>query len=84
MRPVDTIELQRGDHGCGACGQVLGSMQDFTRHQDVSYRRRPAIRCRAPQQLGLMQDHRGVWRSPAAIAKHEQFRARRVTVGSAL
>lgn len=69
MRPVDVIELRPSDRGCGACGEVFGSMSDFTAHQNVNYRRRPPVRCRRPEELGLVQDRRGIWRTPAAIAR---------------
>jgi hypothetical protein len=72
-RPVDTIELRSTDYGCAVCKQVFGSMRDFNAHQKVNYHQRPAVTCIDPGNLGLQQDHRGIWRSPAAIAKNAAF-----------
>jgi hypothetical protein len=68
-RPVDTIALNPSDRGCATCGEVYGTLGSFDAHQVIDYKQRPPVTCLRPEDLGLVRDARGVWRSPEAVAK---------------
>ena len=72
MRPVDTINLKPTDYGCAGCGEVFaGGLSLFDQHQAISYDKRPAVTCSSPQELGLVLDYRGVWRTQAGYTRAE-------------
>ena len=61
---------------CGACHQTFSGLGLFDRHQDVDYRRRPAVQCKPAGTLGLVRDDRGTWRTPESLAGLTQKIAR--------
>ena len=60
---------------CGACGATFTGLGLFDAHQDVNYKRQPAITCRGPAGLGLVQDARGTWGTPAGLRARERASA---------
>ena len=63
---------------CAACKQEFGSLTASDQHQDVDYKRRPILICRAPADVGLIQGNDGRWRVPlsaAGAARLENLRA---------
>lgn len=72
--------LRSGEHHCARCHNSFGSLEQFDRHQDVDYRRRPAVLCAAVGGLGLIQDGRGTWQTPEGLKARLQSRARLETV----
>jgi hypothetical protein len=62
---------------CILCGQTFTGLGLFDAHQDVNYTRQPVIICRDPTALGLAQDARGTWGTPAGLAARD-FHARRL------
>ena len=61
---------------CGRCHQTFTGMGLFDAHQDVSYTRGFII-CRPPGELGLVQNARGTWGTPAGLAARD-FHATRL------
>lgn len=47
---------------CTVCDRDFGGLTAFDRHQDVDYKRSPAVICRDPEELGMHQDKHGRWR----------------------
>jgi hypothetical protein len=68
---------------CGLCGVTFTGMGLFDAHQDVSYKRDPVIICRPPAGLGLAQNARGTWGTPAALAARERTATRLAAARSA-
>ena len=52
-------DLQKIHNGCAVCHAQFGSLKAFDKHQDVDYARSPAVMCRTPEGLGLVQDGHG-------------------------
>lgn len=68
---------------CSPCGRTFSGLGLFTRHQDVDYSRRPAVRCLDPAALGMAQSAEGIWCTPAGLAKRESFDTAMQTAHSA-
>jgi hypothetical protein len=71
---------------CSPCGREFTGLSAFDRHQDVDYGRRPAVQCKDPATLGLVQNGHGRWGSPATDASRlwvEKMRAERGAPGGA-
>jgi hypothetical protein len=62
---------------CSLCGVTFTGIGLFDAHQDVDYRREPVIICCPPVALGLAQDARGSWGTPAGLASRH-FHATRL------
>ena len=65
---------------CAPCGREFTTVAAFDKHQDVDYRRRPAVACLDPATVGLTRDGRGRWhfRQTAAGQRYlENLRASR-------
>ena len=60
--------------GCVLCGATFTGLTLFDAHQDTDYNRHPVIVCRDPAALGLAQDARGTWGTPAGLAARERSR----------
>ncbi len=48
---------------CAICHQDFATLKLFDKHQDVKYGRTPAIVCRKPEELELVLDTWGTWRT---------------------
>jgi hypothetical protein len=70
------VNPQGSECGCAACGQVFTGLTLFDAHQDVNYAREPVIACRPPAWLGLVQDARGTWGTPAGLKARESYATR--------
>ena len=49
---------------CARCRRDFSSLGAFDRHQDVNYKRRPAVECKDPAEIGLIQNAAGRWHEP--------------------
>jgi hypothetical protein len=75
-QPRGAVQLAGSFSACGLCKTAFGSLESFTAHQDADYERTPAIVCRTPAGLGLVQDGRGVWQTSAGLARRARERER--------
>lgn len=69
---------------CSPCGRKFTGLTAFDKHQDVDYKRTPAVRCIDPATLGMSQDGRGFWYEPAkadARLRLQKMRASRTSPG---
>lgn len=48
---------------CAKCHATFGTLKLFDKHQDVEYGRTPTIVCRKPEEIGLILDTWGTWRT---------------------
>lgn len=69
---MSNVKVYGKANGCARCQQSFRSLESFDRHQDVNYDRADAVQCRAPASIGLVQDDRGVWQTPAGLAALER------------
>lgn len=70
---MDCCSSVRGsEFHCPVCHITLTGLGLFDAHQDVDYRRRPAVVCRDPVSLGLVQGPRGTWGTAAGLAARER------------
>ena len=53
---------------CAACGIVTTGLGPFDKHQDVDYRRRPAVVCLDPATVGMSLNAYGRWGFPGDAA----------------
>jgi hypothetical protein len=67
-------DVRGSEHHCPACHATFTCLTLFDKHQIVRYDRRPAVRCRPPEALGLVQDGRGTWGTPEGLARRQQTR----------
>lgn len=58
---------------CGACHQTFASLSLFDDHQTVNYQGKPAVHCKSPVRMRLV-DRGGVWYTPEG-AKRAETRA---------
>jgi hypothetical protein len=61
---------------CAGCRREFSSLSAFDRHQDVSYKRVPAVLCRDPRDAGLSQRKDGRWSLPPGAASRAWCAAR--------
>lgn len=54
---------------CALCHQTFGTLEDFDGHLIRQPRSVSLTGCRTPVSLGLVQDDRLVWRTPAGLAR---------------
>lgn len=52
---------------CAACGNNFLGLDLFDKHQSVNYNRVPAVRCKLPQKLGMVQAPNGTWATPEGV-----------------
>lgn len=58
---------------CSPCGRKFTGLTTFDKHQDVDYKRRPAVRCIDPSDLGMRLDKHGRWGFPPDASKRATF-----------
>jgi hypothetical protein len=59
---------------CAVCGVNFGTLRGFDAHQAVDYSAPRAVTCLDPAALGLIRDDRGVFQTPAGLARRERSR----------
>jgi hypothetical protein len=62
---------------CGLCHQTFGTLAAFDDHQVRRYGTSRPVTCHPAAgfgRLGLVQDDRGVWRTPEGVARYERVR----------
>jgi hypothetical protein len=67
---------------CARCGREFTGLTAFDRHQDVSYKRRPAVLCKDPATAGLVRQKSGRWGLPIDPAARERLRQLRASAGN--
>lgn len=73
-----TAALMRVDspgHGCALCQHVFGTLTDFDDHQVRKFGTDTPITCSDPRSMGLVTDHRGIWRTPEAVVNNARHAA---------
>jgi hypothetical protein len=71
---TDLRKIHGAANCCARCGAQFGSLKSFDKHQDVDYDRSPtAVRCTAPEALGLVRDDHGVWQTVAGAASRSRL-----------
>ena len=58
---------------CTACGVLVATTRDFTRHQTFDGKTDAVIHCKDPADMGLVEEG-GVWASPESHARRERIR----------
>lgn len=53
---------------CAACHETFGTLTLFDAHHDVDYNRDPAVLCREPGVLGMVQAENLIWWTPEALS----------------
>jgi len=67
--------------GCPICGREFTTLKAFDRAQDVDYKRTPNVRCVDPATVGLVQNERGRWHTPASARERSRLKALRASEG---
>jgi hypothetical protein len=62
---------------CSPCGRQFTGLTAFDKHQEVDYRREPAVRCMDPATAGLVRQSSGRWGLPIDPDARERLRALR-------
>lgn len=68
---------------CAVCGQTFTGLSLFDKHQTADYTRRPAVVCAPPASLGLVQNGRGTWGTPAGLKARQRSATRLAKANSA-
>jgi hypothetical protein len=66
---------------CVRCRRDFTSLIAFDKHQDVSYKRVPAVECKDPAAIGLVQNAAGRWHEPQSAAGALRLRNLRASQG---
>ena len=69
-------EPTRNEYKCARCRHIFATLTLFDSHQAVNYHAMPAVMCRTPQSMGLVQSPRGTWCTPEGLAARESARTR--------